>query len=257
MDFKELHKIAKTHISLHFVNIPGDAFKIARCLNIRIKNSLECKQDFPDSYPLNNCNAIYAMFKGEYTIYYDEKYAYKNFAIAHEIAHHLLNHRSDGTTQHNDANLLAAIITAPPELVKKNKIKNAIELSEKCLIPYNVACKYWSEIKDTIRTSYRKHFFIIGLVLTTIILTSAVWFTLLQYTKSNNIESVESNVAIIQKQNTTPIINDETTYYITSSGTHYHIKDCQYVKYKTNVTVVKGKDILNSNLLPCKRCIKE
>ena len=146
MIYQQLEKIAKKYITEESTEFPADAFKLAKQLDLRVKNSIECKQDFKDQYPLYKCNAAYTLVNGEYTIYHDEKYAYKNFSVAHEIAHHLLEHCSDGVKEHHDANLLAAILLLSPENIVKNKIKHAVELSLKCLIPYNVACEYWADL---------------------------------------------------------------------------------------------------------------
>lgn len=73
------------------------------------------------------------------------------FSIAHEVAHHLLEHCSDGVREHHDANLLAAIIVTPN--ISSNKIKSATVLSENYLIPYSVACEYFAELKDEQRTN--------------------------------------------------------------------------------------------------------
>lgn len=86
------------------------------------------------------------MNNGEYTIYYDENNPYSNFAVAHEIAHYLLGHTTDGAEQHYDAQLMAAIITAPPAKTFLNGIKSSAELSVKYKIPADAADAYWYEV---------------------------------------------------------------------------------------------------------------
>lgn len=120
MNYIELKAIVDKHIVRTSDTIPQNSSLIALQLKLRLKNSIECKEDCQGKEsPLNHCNACYVMYKGEYTIYYDEKYDYKNFCIAHEIAHHLLEHTKEGTAQHHDANLMAAIIIAPEDLIHK------------------------------------------------------------------------------------------------------------------------------------------
>ncbi|NDO19420.1 ImmA/IrrE family metallo-endopeptidase [Lachnospiraceae bacterium MD329] len=148
MNYKELLNIATHKIIYNTNDLPQNAFSIALQQGIRLKNSIECKEDFKDSYPLTHTNALYALYKNEYTIYYDENFPYKNFAIAHEIAHHLLNHTTDGAAQHQEAQLLAAILIAPPHLINTNKIKSAINLSETCKMPIDIAERYWHEINN-------------------------------------------------------------------------------------------------------------
>lgn len=149
MTYKELCQIADKRINTTQIGLPVDAYTIATTLGIRVKNSIEAKQDFGDSNnPLLYSNGCIAITKGEYVIYHDEKSPYRNFIIAHEIAHYLLNHLCDGVVQHHDANLLASIIIAPKRLILINAFNNAAQLSTTCMIPFEVANEYWSELKS-------------------------------------------------------------------------------------------------------------
>lgn len=252
LTFTDLQTIADKYIKITSQIIPQDSFEIARSFNIRIKNSAECKEDFVDDYPLKRSNAVYALYKGEYTIYYDEKNVYKNFSIAHEIAHHILKHETDGATNHHDANLLAAIIVAPAKNFKRNKIKTSRQLSETCLIPVEVAEMYWKEI-NTSFSKRNKKLFTIGSITSIILL---VMGTTIFY--NNDItprESVkEYNIADDMKQPATSS-SEDLSYYATSSGKHYHTADCQYIKYKTNVIPISLEEAIKLNLNPCKKCI--
>lgn len=157
MNYKELLNIATHKIIYNTNDLPQNAFSIALQQGIRLKNSIECKEDFKDSYPLTHTNAVYALYKNEYTIYYDENFPYKNFAIAHEIAHHLLNHVTDGTMQHQEAQLLAAILVAPPHLIHNHNIKSAIHLSELCKMPIDISETYWYEINNSCHNVLRQY----------------------------------------------------------------------------------------------------
>ena len=234
MDFKELNDIATNKLN-NQPSLAQDSFELARKFNLRVKNSTECKQDFPEKNSLLNNSAIYALYKGEYTIYYDEKYAYKNFAIAHEIAHHLLQHESDGTTQHHDANILAAMLVAPKQSVLKNKIKNEVELSEKYIIPIKVAQNYWECL--SIRKK-RKHWLYLSLLFLLVATITILGLLISQRDNSANIE--ESNNAPINSsaevkyEDTAPTVNNLKLIYVTVSGTKYHKSDCFHIKNKTN-----------------------
>lgn len=151
MTYQELKKIYTKYIDIPHKQESSNSIDVALNIGLTVKNSIGCRKDFKDNYPLYNCNAIYALVDGEYTIYYNEKYAYRNFSIAHEVAHHLLEHCSDGNREHHDANLLAAIIVTPN--ISCNKIKSAKDLSENYLIPYSVACEYFAELKYEKRTN--------------------------------------------------------------------------------------------------------
>ena len=159
MTYKDLCQIADKRIKTTQNILPINSFAIAGSLGLRIKNSIEAKQDFKNTInPLSYCNACLTLNNSEYTIYYDEKYSYKNFAIAHEISHYLLNHSCDdhscdGIEQHHDANLLASIIIAPKRLILINGIKSAVQLSTTCMIPFEVANEYWSELEFNVDIS--------------------------------------------------------------------------------------------------------
>jgi len=268
LNFEQLERIAERHITKNTNKIPANAFELAQKLNLRVKNSIECKQDFKEQYPLYKCNAAYTLVNGEYTIYHDEKYAYKNFSVAHEIAHHLLEHYSDGIREHHDANLLAAIILLSPEGIKKNKIKNATELSEKCLIPYDVAIEYWSNIKNISKPPKKRIKYRDAIDIALIV---ALFATLCFIGFANKTEDKQTN---IQKQITTTAAPDvtytpvpklspapqieatnTTTVYATSSGKKYHIAGCRYIKNKTNITPLTPDEAVTRNLQPCSICI--
>lgn len=251
MNFQQLEKIAEKYIVINYNNFPANAFELARKLNLRVKNSIECKKDFKDKYPLYNCNAVYTLVNGEYTIYYDEKYAYKNFSVAHEIAHHLLEHCTDGAREHHDANLLAAILLLPPKKIVKQKIKNAIELSEKYLIPYNVACEYWVEIKYKIpqkQKIIKYTSFIICLISITILSTS---YIIKDYdnTKTSNLFT-----DAISTENPTELNLEKTKVVVTISGEKYHIPSCYYLKNKDNLSQFNIDEAIKNGYEPCLKC---
>lgn len=256
MNFQQLEKIAEKHITKNPTVFPEDAFELAKQLNLRVKNSIECKREFKDNYPLYKCNAAYTLANGEYTIYYDEKYAYKNFSVAHEIAHHLLEHCSDGVKEHHDANLLAAILLLSPEGISKNKIKSAIELSEKCLVPYNVACEYWAEIKNIIRPkSLYKNKIVYLLLVLTFIITSVMVFT--YYSSQNNNEQnhpLPSSNPVTTPAPTSNNEEDNDVVFITKYAKKYHKKNCFSIS-DSNVIQISLNDATNSGYEPCHICM--
>lgn len=179
MNYEQLLGIVNQRITCTSDNIPQNAFDIALQLNIRLKNHIECKRDFNEKdYPLKSTDAILAMNNGEYTIYYDENNPYSNFAIAHEIAHYLLEHTIDGAEQHHDAQLMAAIIIAPPTKIPYKNIKSSAELSVKYKIPTDVADMYWHKIcKHHSKTlSIKPRIALMSGVITLIIISSFTYF---------------------------------------------------------------------------------
>lgn len=149
MNYQELSKIVKNRINIPQKSMPIDCFAIAVSLGLRLKNSIETRHDYINGdNPLEWCDGCLALNKGEYTIYYNEKSPYSNFTVAHEVAHYLLHHHSDGMQQHHDANILAAMLVAPEDLILSGNIKSAAELSTVCNIPAEVANTYWAELKS-------------------------------------------------------------------------------------------------------------
>lgn len=57
-------------------------------------------------------------------------------------------------------------------------------------------------------------------------------------------------------QTNTQQVLTENVYYMTKSGTKYHVASCSYIKSKDSLTVVTAEDINLYNYAPCSRCIK-
>lgn len=237
MEYAEIKRVVDRHIARVSEDFPQSAFTIAKSLGLRLKNSVECKKDYQEQYPLYNTNAILTRFCGEYTIYYDENHAYRNFFIAHEIAHYILGHESESMSNDHDAQIAAAIIVAPMELVHKNRVKSAIELSERCKIPVNIAVLYWDEIQPQAKFSTMNAISKpMGIaVITVAVIVGAMKFSILRA----NFPSVTATEAPVQRINpdtypTIPIeqnASDSLQYvYITQSGKKYHIANCRHLR---------------------------
>lgn len=270
MSYEQLLDIVNKRIPCTSDNMPQNAFEIALQFNIRLKNHIECKHDFTEEkYPLNNTDAVLAIYNGEYTIYYDENYPYVNFAIAHEIAHYLLDHTNDGVAQHHDAQLMAAIIVAPIKLIHKHRLKSATQLSELCKIHATVAEEYWNEIKPKRQINFKS---IISNPITKYVSVSAVSIATvlgamhLRNPAPNAKENFPSMAIIETKQ---PIITSTPTpslttqrseisvqkVYIAPTGTKYHIADCRHIR-GSNVVELSIEEATSLGKEPCKTCIK-
>lgn len=266
MTYKELKTIVDKKITKRKNSLPVDTFCVANQLNLRIKNSIEAKEDFGiDNNPLISHNAVYVLNKGEYTIYYDEHYSYKNFSVAHEIAHHLLGHTSDGAEQHHDAQLMAAIIIAPVDLIRKYKINSPAQLSEICKLPVEVAENYWAEIKKNetmINLSTKKLYIKIGCFLGAL-LTVATFCICWEHTSSQ--PPILSPVSTTSPINTplpssiAPTIKEKDikTVYITSTGKKYHKINCRHIKKSEHIIGFSIEQAKNIGYAPCKDCIGE
>lgn len=269
MNFKTLLEIADTYLDYNNINfLPADSYTIAtQQLNIRVKNSLECKTDYKtENNPLKYNDAIYAIFKGEYTIYHDENHPYKNFFIAHEIAHHLLDHRSDDINKHHDTNLLAAIIVAPPHLIKKYKIHSSIQLAEQCKIPIEVAETYWKEYKVFRKQGKNNALKIAVLWLfggflalsLAIIPFQANKLKMAENTATTNelTTTTETTTSeITTKTNTKIRTSDNPIVYITKYGEKFHQAGCYYIEGKDDIIELPESEAINLGYTPCKICM--
>ena len=239
MTYDELQRIACKHTNK--TKETQNAFDIAMSLNIRLKNSVEAKRDFKSTEnPLEYSNGCLTVCNGEYTIYYNEKTPYCNFTIAHEIAHYLLHHYSDGAIQHRDANLLASMLIAPKKSVLKNKIKNEIELSEKYKIPIEVAQIYW----DFLQIKPRKRYIKLCAVIITVVFLS--YCGVLLY---NNFNLPIPNTGITPTN--TPITD---MVFVTTSGSKYHKLNCYYIEGKYDLTELSEEQAKKLGYKECKIC---
>lgn len=258
MIFKELLELMYVYVKFTSKELPMNCYNIAtQQLNIVIKNSLQCKNDYKTNSisdtPLRDNEAIYTLYKGEYTIYYDEKNPYSNFFIAHEIAHHLLNHRSDDINKHHDANLMAAMIVAPPHLIKKNKIHNSLQLAMICKIPSEVAEIYWKAYKKMYLQSCRYTMLkYAGIIFSIAILTLGCIF--IGY-RTINLIHTQNGYNNVQSEVRKDAEND-TLVYVTKSGRKYHAKYCIYIKDKSNVTKISVDDAEILGYEKCNVCFQ-
>lgn len=244
MTYNELKKIADKNISLFANDSFPDVFQIASYLNIKVKNSIQAKEDFQENNPINTHNAIYALYQGEYTIYYNEHYAYKNFAIAHEIAHHLLGHTSDGADEHHDANLLAAIIIISDKSAKK--IKSAEDISKNYKIPIEAAELYMKEKNNIhINNSHLRNMGIVCLI-TMISVISGIFFLLHVSEAKQEISKPDNH-----------IIENIQYVYITKYGTKYHKSNCRHIKNSDSSIKISIEGAKDAGYDPCKDCIGE
>ena len=279
MTYHKLKKLYETIIQNKYNELPIDSINIAINLNIKVKTSLQYKQDFSEDEenPFDNCNALYAIYNGEYTIYYNEEYTYKNFSIAHEIAHHILGHINEGVIQHHDANLLGAIIIAPEKLILQSGIKSAAELSFKCKIPIDVAKAYWSHIpKEILHINKFKQIYnnykSLAISSFFIILAFIVCFSL--YLNNNNSNAYTTNLNNLYEGDITystaaptiipsaaPIINndkntilDNNAVFVTKYGQKYHKQDCSHLKNSTQIFKIPINEAIENGYEACKDC---
>ncbi|MBR0278228.1 MAG: ImmA/IrrE family metallo-endopeptidase [Clostridia bacterium] len=83
---------------------------------------------------------------GEWYIYYnDEKdYGRINNTIMHEIGHIVLDHSEDSELAEKEVKFFAKYALAPPVLIHKFKLKNAVSIADVFEISYEAACYAYS-----------------------------------------------------------------------------------------------------------------
>lgn len=256
MTYKELKKIGQAHIRKN-ENLPSNSFLLLAQLHIPFKTEKQCQEDYKSKMsPLYNTPAFLALDKtGEKIMYFNSQSTYWNFYIFHEISHYLLGHEDDCIQNEDDANMLACILAAPIENLPST-LKSARDLSGLCKIPIDKAEVYWQEIKYELLKQNKKKY-IVGL--TAII--AALLFTIIGiniYIQNNsvNADNSTSNITPSYDNQNTQIISDNSLFYITPFGTHYHKQECQYIKSKTNVISVSAGETKQLNLEPCEKCIE-
>ena len=260
MTYDALKKIAQPHIREND-NLPSNALLLLTQLHIPYKTEKQCSEDFDNKYnPLHNYPAfIYIDENKNKTMYFKTTTRYYNFYIFHEIAHYLLGHE-DGSPQNElDADMLACILAAPIENFPTT-IKTARDLSEKCNIPIDRAEEYWQEIKDIVpgnKKTKRNMNISIILAFVSILFISLFAYKHFTYKKTNNSINIpiqqkkESNITDSQK------ITSNQKVFVTISGEKYHLPDCSYVKYKTNLTKYDINEAIEKQYQPCSRCFSQ
>lgn len=255
MTYEELKKIAQPHIR-EGENLPSNSLLLLTQLHIPYKTEVQCREDFEGKYnPLDNHPAFLFIDENKNkTVYFKTATKYWNFYIFHEVAHYLLGHEDDCPQNEIDADMLACILTAPIENLP-TYLKTAQDLSSLCKIPIDKAEMYWQEIKDAVtppKTS-KKHFSTIIITLLVIMLI-AIGFIVF----SNAGEQKPSySPPEVTSTPSSPNVNSHSDLtYVTVHGKKYHKADCQYIKYKTNITELSIEDAESLQLEPCSICFE-
>lgn len=259
MNYKELRKIAQPHIRMGD-DLPSNAFLLLTQLHIPFKSQKQCEEDFEGRMnPLYNTPAFLAIDgEGNKVIYFNSNTKYYNFYILHEIAHYILGHENDCPQNEMEADLLACILAAPIENLPST-IKSARDISIVCQIPIDKAEMYWDNIKKEV--NHPKFILVSAFSVVTILLIVTTFLLLSNNHKTHAITESQPTisqpvVSSIQISEITPIEEyTKESYYMTSSGTHYHVETCIYLKNKSNIIAITLEEAETLNLLPCEVCI--
>lgn len=231
--YKELQAISKQFQNNLSTAIPCNPFLLGNKLHIKIIPS-ENKTDSPAFFN-----------KYQRAVFYDPSAQYSQYYIFHELAHCILNHTTDGAIEEQEANLLASLLIAPPELIP-SYIKSAVDLVSLSHLPIDRAEEYWSELKKYNR-SITLHKSVIFFIVPILILflfgvTINMYFT-------KNATPIPSEIENSFK------LSSHETYYCTEHGERFHLKTCPTVKNNSTLHKITIEEIKEKNLYPCKQCL--
>ncbi len=251
MTYNELKKIAQPYIRKD-AKLPSNSLLLLTQLGISFKNEVQCEEDYNSKMtPLYKMPAFLAVKNNTKIIYFNSRTHYWNFYIFHEISHYLLDHEGDSPQNEIDADMLACILAAPIENLP-TYLKSARDLSSLCQIPIDKAEMYWQEIKEEFSKWYKKPW-IIGCIIGAIILSIVLLLLCLKNYPSTPKNIEETNTIITPSPDSN---NQDNLFYISSSGTHYHLNYCKHIKYKNNIIHISKEEVNKLNLEPCEDCIK-
>lgn len=249
MKFSEIQTLARIYAPYRKGTSVINIIELAEQNGIVIKNSAAAHCDF-DIYPLYNCHAIYVLNHGEYVIYYDENYEYANFAIAHELAHHILHHKSDGVSEHEDAQMLACAIIAPINVIKLHKLTTSEEISNFFNIPLTVAKLYQSKL--LMQQTHKKHIITCNIIVIVLTIFTILFATIIKHNIIS--DTIDQNLSTNIIASSEPMISNDSYVYITKTGKKYHKQTCQYIKNTSTVIKLLESNAKHLGYDACKIC---
>lgn len=259
--FEQLRQIAEAY-TVEVSTLPGNPFQLCSRLQISFKTKEQYLKDYNSPNLFERTPAILSKLgtpqKPENVIYYNENTHYWRFYIFHELSHYILDHETDGNIEEQEANMLACLLIAPVNNVP-TFLKNANDLSQIAQIPIAHAEEYWKELCNI---GYnRKRLKRIRIRTTIVICLFWVVLGVIFFAQYNTLNKTSNEQTPTLIPTITPTIQTEptqadehTTYYITPTGTKYHLPDCQYVKNNSNIISITNPQ--EQGYLPCKVCIK-
>ena len=142
MNYIKLKHLIRKHIEPIRTNGLTDCLTLAEHLGLIVKDSSECLKDFGvEDFPLNkDCHAIYALYKGQHTIYYNENFRYSNYSIATMITWYLSSHYLGEALLPHLERLGAAMIIIPESVLCGEGL--AEDIASEYDVPLPVVAEY-------------------------------------------------------------------------------------------------------------------
>lgn len=239
-NYEQLKAIAEIYTK-STSTIPNNPMLLSNQLQIPYKLKFQYKGEYGERNPVENTPAMLIRYKNENVIYIDENAKYWKFYFFHELAHYILEHDSDQLEQEREANILACLLMAPPNLLP-TYLKSSNDLCCFAKIPIGHAEEYWENLKF----HKKPHFKMWSIALCLCVFCSfLIFFT--------NINKANVSYDIENTPVPTIVATSETDFYVTKTGKKYHVYNCPYIKNKTDIRKITVSEV--SDYSPCKYCI--
>lgn len=235
--YKQLKAIAEIYTQ-NIKHIPSNPFLLCTQLQIHYKFKFQYSCKDGEINPLDNAPAILSKNEIDSTIYIDQNSKYWRFYFFHELSHYILEHDVDFSKQEKEANILACLLIAPPNLIP-TYLKNANDLSILSQIPIAYAEEYWDYLHLKNKTKLTKILTTVGILA---LMVTIYFIGQHGNNRNNNIIIPSVSPSVISHH-----------FYVTEHGNKYHTKNCPYLKNKSNIKEISESDTIN--YAPCKICI--
>lgn len=130
---------------------------------------------------------------------------------------------------------------------------NIDDISERLIKIFNEYIRKNTYNKEETKINPKKYIPLLLSIFSIIVITTIVLFPALRENKSSS--NIPINNEVINKSTETNV-NNNKIFYVTKTGSKYHIKDCRYIKDKNNLIELKYNDNALKDYKPCSVCIK-
>ena len=148
MYYNNLKKVAEKYLKeAGITKLPVDISKIVSNVGLAILTKDQYIKMRGDNY-IFNARAALVAYIGRQAIVYNDQEDYVAYAIAHELAHYILKHTIDAEDDESNADLLAMLFLAPPELLIESHLYSPADISLKCNVENDAANRYLNVLVD-------------------------------------------------------------------------------------------------------------
>ena len=143
-----LKKVAEKYLKeAGITKLPVDISKIVSNVGLAILTKDQYIKMRGDNF-IFNARAALVAYIGRQAIVYNDQEDYVAYAIAHELAHYILKHTIDAEDDESNADLLAMLFLAPPDLLIESHLYSPADISLKCNVENDAANRYLNVLVD-------------------------------------------------------------------------------------------------------------